>query len=264
MKVSNCSFRPILKPCSLEGFNYQIDTYVGCEHYCYYCYALNGAETDWSEEILMHRDIVEQLKQELEKIPPQNIYFGYKTDPYQPCEAKLLQTRGVLKLLSEKGFSANILTKSNLVERDLDLLKEMPDASVGVSVAFNEEHVRQLFEAKTMDTELRINALQKIKQAGISTYALLCPVIPLVTDVEALLEKLVPLTDKIWIYRLSFLSATEQNWLSTRDILQLNFPQWFKEIETIIFSKTHKYWMKLREELESLQKEKKLNLSIHV
>ena len=264
MKVSTCSFRPILQPCSLEGLNYQIDTYVGCEHYCYYCYALNSAETDWSEEILTHRDIIGQLSQELENIPPQTVYFGYKTDPYQPIEAKLFQTRQVLELLLERGFSVSILTKSNLVERDIDLLKEMPDAAVGVSVAYNHESTHKLFEAKTMDTRLRINALQKLKKAGISTYALLCPVIPLITDVKALLEKLVPCTNKIWIYGLSFLSPTEQNWLNTRDILKLHFPELFEEIKAIVFSKTHSYWTELRSELGHLQNEKQLNLSIHV
>ncbi|MCD4719889.1 MAG: hypothetical protein K8S13_08515, partial [Desulfobacula sp.] len=53
MKVSVCSSRPILSSCGLKDIEYQVDTYVGCEHYCYYCYALPQAETDWSKEILI-------------------------------------------------------------------------------------------------------------------------------------------------------------------------------------------------------------------
>ena len=84
MKVSTCSYRPIIEPCSLKNLDYQVDSYVGCEHNCYYCYALDQAETDWTKEVLIHKDITGQLSEELEKISPQTIYMGYKTDPYQP------------------------------------------------------------------------------------------------------------------------------------------------------------------------------------
>ena len=104
IRVTTCSRRPILEPCGLENFKYQIDPYIGCEHYCYYCYMLNQAETDWTKEILHYKDITSQLNRELEKLSPQKIYLGYYTDPYQPCEADYLQTRKVLKLLLEKGF----------------------------------------------------------------------------------------------------------------------------------------------------------------
>ena len=86
MKVSTCSYRPILVSCGLKNFDYQVDPYVGCEHCCYYCYVLNQAETDWAKEICIYTDITGQLSGELEKISPQKIYMGYYTDPYQPCE----------------------------------------------------------------------------------------------------------------------------------------------------------------------------------
>jgi len=89
MKVSVCSSRPILSPCGLKGIDYQVDPYIGCEHNCYYCYALPQAETDWSKEILIYDDIVDQLSKELDTIPPQTIYMGYHTDPYQPCELEI-------------------------------------------------------------------------------------------------------------------------------------------------------------------------------
>ena len=117
MNVSTCSRRPLLVPCGLKDFDYQVDPYVVCEHYCYYCYALGQAETDWTKEIRIHKDITSQLNEELETIAPQTIYLGYHTDPYQPCEAEYRQTRKVLELLLEKRFSASILTKSNLISQ---------------------------------------------------------------------------------------------------------------------------------------------------
>ncbi len=264
MKVSLCTDRPILSPCTLENFDYQVDPYIGCEHHCYYCYALAQAETDWSEEILMHKAIVGQLKEEIHKIPPQKIYMGYHTDPYQPCEAQYRQTRRVLELFQEKGFSASILTKSDLVCRDMDILKEMNDAAVSVSVAFNDNRTRRLFEAHTMDTEKRIAALHRLKEEGVRTGALLCPVIPYITDAIPLIEKLEPYAEVIWIYGLSILDGTGQNWLNMKQILDIRFPDLVGRIEPLIFSKDHRYWTEIRENLELLKRDRNLNLNIHL
>lgn len=96
-----------------------------------------------------------KVSKEIDRISPQTIYMGYHTDPYQPCEAECLQTRNVLELLLQKGVSASILTKSDLVVRDIDILKEMKDAAVSISAVFRDNAVRRLFEANTMDTEKR-------------------------------------------------------------------------------------------------------------
>lgn len=264
MQVSTCSRQSILVPCDLKNFDYQVDPYVGCEHYCYYCYVLNQAETDWTKEIQIFNDITGQLRGELKKISPQKIYMGYYTDPYQPCEAEYGQTREVLKLLLEKGFSASILTKSDLVVRDKDLLKEMDDASVSVSVAFNDNDTRQQFEANTIDTGDRIAALRKLREAGIKTSALICPVIPYITDVTSLIDVLDPYTDVIWIYGLSMNARSDRNWQNVQDILSTHFPKLKEPIEAAIFSKDHPYWKALRQNIIDLQKDRQLNLNINL
>jgi DNA repair photolyase len=264
MKVSVCSSRPILSPCGLKDLEYQVDPYVGCEHYCYYCYALPQAETDWSKEILIYDDIVDQLSKELDTIPPQPIYMGYHTDPYQPCEAEYRQTRKVLELFLGNGFSASILTKSDLVVRDIDILKEMNDASISVSVAFNDNQTRRLFEANTIDTEKRIEALNKLKVAGVRTGALLCPVIPYITDAIKMIDMLEAYADVIWIYGISINDRSDQNWLNIKKILSSQTPDIIEQIEPVIFSKEHSYWAELRESLEILRKDRQLNLNIHI
>lgn len=264
MKVSTCSHRPVLTPCSLSNLDYQVDPYVGCEHYCCYCYALDEAETDWTQEILIHEDISGQLHNELAHVPPQKIYMGYKTDPYQPCEAAHYQTRQVLELFLKKGFSASILTKSDLVVRDTDLLKEMDGASVSVSVAFNDNTVRRLFEDNTIDTEARIEALSRLKEAGISTNALICPVIPFITDIEPLIDALAPFAGVIWIYGLSIVDSSVRNRQNIEQILTHSFPHRKEQIESIVLAKDHPYWTKLRGDLAELEKAKEVNLNIHV
>ena len=264
MKIEPCVKRPVLNPCTLEGRNFQVDPYIGCEHYCYYCYALNQAETDWRQNILIHRDLSSRLESELAGIPPQIVYMGWQTDPYQPCEAEYRQTRQVLELLLDKGFSASILTKSDLVVRDMDLLQQMNEPSISVSVAFNDDRTRRLFEANTVANEKRIEAIRQLKAAGIRTGALLCPVIPYITDAVNLIDLLGPYTDVIWIYGLSIIDRSDHNWLNVHKVLSREFPELLEQIESAIFCKEHVYWARLRNELVTLKNERQLNLNIHL
>jgi len=264
MIIKPCTNRPVLNPCTLEGRNYQVDPYIGCEHYCYYCYALDQAETDWSKEVLIHKDITNQLESELSGIEPQIIYMGWQTDPYQPCEAEYRQTRQVLEVLVEKGFSASILTKSDLVLRDMDLLQKMNEPGISASVAFNDNRTRSLFEANTVDTEKRIEALHQLKAAGVRTGALLCPVIPYITDAIQLIDMLAPCTDVIWIYGLSIMDRSDENWLDMQKILNREFPDLLERIESAIFSKEDRYWAKLRDDLVALKNDRQLNLNIRL
>lgn len=264
MKMTPCTNQQIMSPCSLKGRNYQIDPYVGCEHYCYYCYALNKSVTDWREEVMFHEDIVRRLETELSKIPPQTIYMGWETDPYQPCETGELQTRKVLELLQKKGFSVSILTKSDLVLRDLDVLQKMNEPTVSFSMAFTNNCDRQFFEANTMDTEARIAAMQKLKSLGIRSSVLLCPVIPYITDVMTVIDSVAEPADKIWIYSLSILNRSDRNWQNIEDILERHYTSLKSRIEEVVFTKNHWYWNNLRDELLQLRQERNLNLDIHV
>jgi DNA repair photolyase len=264
MKPSVCSRRPALQPCGLEGFNYQVDPYVGCGHCCHYCYALDLAETDWSTEILVHRDITAQLTKELHGIAPQTIYMGYHTDPYQPCERESRQTRSVLELLLGMGFSASILTKSDLLLRDLELLQQMPDAQVSVSVAFDNDGVRRLFEGNTVPTRDRVAALRRVGKAGVRTGAMVCPVIPQITDVKPVIASVKPIADTIWVFGLSIQNRDSLSWRNVNDILNQHFPGSLRFVEETVFSRDAPFWTELREYLEHLKTTQQLDLRIHL
>ena len=130
MIVTPCANRPVLQPCTLPDLNYQVDPYIGCGHCCHYCYVLPRTETDWKREILTHEDIDGRLASALSGIAPQTIYLGWHTDPYQPCEAEQRQTRRVLQLLLEKGFSA-----AERPDRGRDFRQE-PSLLDGVAAGF--------------------------------------------------------------------------------------------------------------------------------
>ena len=263
MKVSKVSNKNILVPCSLGNFNYQIDPYVGCEHNCYYCYALNQAQSDWSKEIYIYEDIIAQLDKELEKISPQKIYLGCYTDPYQPCESEYLQTRRVLELLLEKGFTVSILTKSDLVTRDKDILKKMDDANVSVSIAFVDNDMRKLFEESTIDTEQRVSALMQLKEAGVRVSSLICPVIPYINEIEPLIEMVKNEIQTLWVYGLSIDNKESKNWNNIERILNDNFFGKKSKIEKAIFNKDDLFWTQLRNNLLTIERKCKIELQLH-
>lgn len=257
MRVTQAADRRLLEPCSLDGYDLQLDTYVGCAHLCRYCYALNAAETDWDREIKIHRDLVPRLRMELDRgAAGQAIYLGWNCDPYQPAEAKLRQTRAALEVLVDRGCSATVLTKSPLVTRDIDLFRRMPGASVGVSVAFLDERVRRLFEASAPATSRRITALRELRAAGLDTYALICPVMPHLTPVRELIEDVRPYVATIWVYALAMASEDDPNWRNVRGILRDHFPAMEPLYREIAFDPAHGYWVELCEDLERLRRER--------
>jgi DNA repair photolyase len=264
MKVSKCNHRPLLEPCSLQGYSYQVDPYIGCEHHCFYCYALNQAETDWTVEILIHSDIYSQLSQELDKLETSTIYLGWNSDPYQPCEVDYCQTRRVLELLARRGFAVCILTKSDLVTRDIDLLAQMPGSSVGFSFAFTDEVTRSLFEMKAPSNDRKLTALRQLYETGIETYVLITPVMPFFSDLEVLVEIVEPYANTIWVYALSMQRESDRNWQFVREILDHHFPELTEFYRQAAFSKAHPYWDEVRWKIEQIQNKKHLDLKIKI
>ena len=267
MKVIRSKRNRILQPCileDLEGISYQIDPYEGCGHRCHYCYAQNQSELDWDNEIGICPDICGTLAREISSLEPQRIYIGMTTDPYQPAEKEHRQTRAVLELLKERGFSVCMLTKSNLVMRDIDLLKDMSGASVGVSVSFPDDDTRNIFEADTMPNSDRIQAIAELKKNGIESYALICPVMPYITKIEALIEQLSRFADTIWIYPLEMKREGDRNWKTIWPIVQQHFPDIAGQFREIVFSPDHEYWKELSQKLHNLRDKSGINLKIRL
>ncbi len=264
MRVRTCQNRAVLEPCLLEGYAFQVDPYIGCGHHCQYCYALNEAETDWSEEIRIHEDVVGKLDRELAATGSQAIYVGWNSDPYQPVEQQYRQTRAVLELLAELGCTVCTLTKSDLVTRDIDLLQRMPGSSAGTSLAFHDDAIRRQFERAAPGNARRVAALQALHEAGVETYALICPVIPHLTDVVALIEQVADHADTIWVYPVAVEGEDDVAWRNLEGILGEHHPQLLEPIREIVFSPDHPYWMELLQQLEELRARRDLHLRLEL
>src|SRR5512137_1135841 len=124
MTVRLMECKSAVSPSRLPGLDFALNPYRGCSHRCVYCYAQDVTRFEmgkpWGEEIVVKTNIVAALKKQLEKKSQGVFGIGTVTDPYQPLEKEYELTRGCLSLLRRKGASVSILTKSDLVTRDLD------------------------------------------------------------------------------------------------------------------------------------------------
>ena len=128
------------------------------------------------------------------------------TDPYQPMEEKFRLTRRCLEVLLQYQFPVDILTKSPLVLRDIDLIKEFREIEVGVTVTTDDETIKGIFEPRAPSIDSRIHTLKTLYENGIHTYAFIGPMLPM--NPEALSERINPYVQSILIDRMNYVSKT--------------------------------------------------------
>jgi len=145
----------------------------------------------WGEVIEVKVNMVDVLKKELRRGTRGTYGIGTVTDPYQSLEKQYELTRGCLNVLKSAGAKISILTKSDLVLRDLDLLRDWPGAEVGISAASLDDRVSQLVEPGAPSPARRIDALAKLSSEGVETYLMAAPVIHGLSDSEEGLRLLV-------------------------------------------------------------------------
>ncbi len=169
--------------------DYGINLYRGCTHGCIYCdsrsavYNINHK----FEDIEVKENAVELLKKELIKRKPCMIGTGAMTDPYIPLEKRLEHVRKSLKLVYRYGFGWACITKSDLVLRDIDLLKKINEktkAVVQVTMTTADDDLCRMIEPNVCVTSRRVEVLQRLKEENIPTVVWLCPLLPHINDTE--------------------------------------------------------------------------------
>jgi len=178
------------------GFDRSINPYRGCEHGCVYCYArpthsyLNlSPGLDFETKLVAKRNAAELLSSELAApgYAPQLIMVGVNTDAYQPIERELKITRGVLEVLVAARHPFGLVTKSSLVERDLDLIAAMARsnlASVSISITSLDSKLSRILEPRAASPERRLRTVRTLAEAGVPVRVNLAPVIPFVNEPE--------------------------------------------------------------------------------
>ena len=166
MKIREIQCKSAIGKCGFPGGGWSINPYVGCEHACEYCYArfmkrFTNHEEPWGEFVDVRVNIPEVLKKELksDKYKGETIYIGTVTDPYQQAEKKYKLTRKILEELVDYPTSVSILTKSDLILRDLDLIKKFKKIDVNFTFNTLDEQWRKRVEPNSSTSKERLNAM---------------------------------------------------------------------------------------------------------
>ena len=187
-------------------FTWTINPYRGCEFACKYCYARYTHEfmemrdgVDFEQKIYVKQHASDLLRQELRVVKAgESIAIGTATDPYQPAERKFEVTRAILEEFAlHEGLELGIVTKSNMVTRDIDLLKRISEhnrVSVSVTVTTLKVELARILEPRAPRPDLRMEAVRQLNEAGIRTGVNCCPVLPGITDSPRYLEAVVRAT----------------------------------------------------------------------
>ena len=198
------------------SLEWSINPYRGCEFGCKYCYArytheflqpgkvaevpvgrYDGAEQQWAKaferEIYLKENAAWLLEQELGRTDPrEEIAIGTATDPYQPIERRVGLTRSLLEVFSRRsGYRIGLITKSNLVVRDVDLLSRVAERNVLVvhlTITTTDAGLARKLEPRAPRPDLRFDAVRRLRAAGIRTGVLCSPLLPGINDGEAAID----------------------------------------------------------------------------
>jgi DNA repair photolyase len=214
VRVGEVTCKTLMGRSGIGSVDYAINPYLGCAHACVYCYArfmrrMGHKGERWGSFVDAKVNALERLQAEVPKRRLGKVLLSSVTDPYQPLERKYELTRGSLELLLERQFPVSILTKSELVLRDLDIIKKFDTIEVGFTLTAYREEVRRAFEPGASPVERRLAALWKLNEDGIPTWAFIGPVLPYITEdsLEPLLDELAGCVNNVLIDRLNVKSG---------------------------------------------------------
>ena len=243
--------------------DYVINPYTGCQHGCKYCYAtfirrFQNIKEEWGNFCYVKVNCPDLLEKELEKNKPGSIWMSSVTDCYTPLEHKYKLTRKILETIAssphKNKFSIEILTKSALVRRDFDLLKEL-DAELGMSLNSLDEKVSRVIEPLASSPKERVETLREAKKNGIKVYGFISPVLPGITNLEELFKEL-RFCDYFWVELLNTKSSVLHGLMP---VIKKSFPDKVSDFEFAI-NNPREYYKKIKQEVGVLKN--KYNLRI--
>ncbi len=204
MKIREIKAKTILS--KSQVYDYALNPYVGCQHNCAYCYArfmkrFTGHRERWGEFVDVKVNAPELLDYEVKRKKAGRVWISGVCDPYQPLEKSYMLTKRCLDILAENGWPFTVQTKSPLVLRDIEILKRSNDAEVGFTITTADEKIRKIFEPGAPSVGKRIDALSALHLAGITTFAMIAPILP---GAEGLVRALKGKVENVIVDRLNY------------------------------------------------------------
>jgi len=261
MKVQEIMVKSCITKSKLT--DYVINPYTGCQHGCAYCYAdfirkFQNIPEKWGEFVYAKINCPDLLKEELHKKKPGHIWISSVCDAYMPVEVKYKLTRKILKIINhsqyKNKFTYDILTKSDLVKRDFDLLSDL-NAQLGCSINTLDIHVAKIIEPFASSPIERIRVLKDGQKENLKVYGFISPVLPGITNLEELFREL-NFCEYVWVELLNTRRSIMQRFMP---FIRRFFPN---KVDDLLFSIDHpkEYYNLVESQVKDLEKKYRLKV----
>ena len=251
--IRDVETKNIMTKSSLPVGGYSVNPYVGCTHGCRYCYAsfmkrFTGHTEPWGTFLdVKHWPEIKNPR----KYRGQRVVIGSVTDGYLPQEEQFQNTRKLLEQLRGSGAEILICTKSDLVVRDIDLLKQLGKVTVSWSINTLDEAFHQDMD-KAVSIERRLAAMKTVYEAGIRTVCFISPVFPGITDFTAIFHRVKDQCDLVWLENLNLRGGFKQDIL---DYIQEKYPDLVPLYRAIYQKGDRSYFQQLEKQASQLAAE---------
>ena len=247
--VKEITVKSVLSKSNLPVCEYSVNPYVGCTHACRYCYAsfmkrFTNHPEPWGD--FLDVKYWPEIKNP-QKYAGKELFIGSVTDPYNPQEEIYERTRALLEQLQGSGAKISIATKSDLILRDLDLIKTFPDARVSWSINTLDETFREDMD-KAVSIQRRLTAMEAFHKAGVRTTCFISPIFPGITDVKEIIQRAKVQCNLIWLENLNLRGGYKT---VIMDYIQEKHPDLLLLYQDIYNKNDRRYWELLDAELQA-------------
>ena len=247
--IQKIEVKSVLSKSDLPVCEYSVNPYVGCPHACQYCYAsfmkrFTNHPEPWGDflDVKYWRSIKDP-----QKYAGKELFIGSVTDPYNPQEEVYGRTRALLTQLQGSGAKISITTKSDLIMRDIDLIKSFPDARVSWSINTLDEAFREDMD-KAVSIQRRLAAMKAFHDAGVRTTCFISPIFPGITDVKAIIQQAKSQCNLIWLEDLNLRGGYKT---VIMNYIQEKHPDLLPLYQEIYNKNDRRYWELLDAELKA-------------
>lgn len=252
MKIQTIEAKNMSVKSDLPASDYVINPYVGCSHRCRYCYAsfmkrFTGHTEEWGTFV----DVKQCPSWKLPRnIAGKTLLLSSVTDPYQPLEVKYGATGKALRHILGTPAKIEILTKSHLVTKDIDLFLQFSNIRIGISMNTLDDSFRRDMEPGASSVARRLDALKRLRQAGLATYLFVSPIFPGLTDLDRLVAEAAPYVQEICFENLNLRGAQKDCILS---YIEETHPSLAPLYQSIYLHQRTEYWKELEDRIQTLQ-----------
>lgn len=246
--IQKIEVKSVLSKSNLPVCEYSVNPYVGCTHACQYCYAsfmkrFTNHPEPWGDFLdVKYWPIIKNPQ----KYAGKELFIGSVTDPYNPQEEIYGRTRALLTQLQGSGAKISIATKSDLILRDLELIKSFPNARVSWSINTLDEPFREDMD-NAVSIQRRLAAMEAFHRAGVRTTCFISPIFPGITDAKAIIQRARTQCNQIWLENLNLRGGYKT---VIMDYIQKKRPDLLPLYQEIYNKNDRRYWELLDAELK--------------